>query len=277
MPAAVIHRVIASRGSVVPCLAACAALVVSMAMAADEEIDPTGGLRSRVPSAPEPAPTGATREELVRRWDLDGNGTIEPSEASIARARMRRARLELEQQGGIDPLTGKPRAVAGSTSSKAEEPADQPPLTTDPPPADVDTQPPPGPPGTRVPTVTGTAATRGPVPPRPPTPDQPATPRPAPIGTRPTTITGGVRAGAPAARAGYGSLVPGTTLNAGRPVPTPQPRSLPGGGRRGGLVPTMPGRGTAGRPAVPVPTRPAPPPLPPPSTPRITADEIGGY
>jgi hypothetical protein len=90
MPAAVIHRVIASRGSVVPCLTACAALVVSVAMAADDEIDPTGGLRSRTPSAPEPAPTGATREELVRRWDLDGNGTIEPSEASIARARMRR-------------------------------------------------------------------------------------------------------------------------------------------------------------------------------------------
>ena len=54
-----------------------------------DEPDPTGGLRSRgmVPSAPA---AGQTREELVRQWDLDGNGTIDASEAAVARARMRR-------------------------------------------------------------------------------------------------------------------------------------------------------------------------------------------
>ncbi|MFM8735033.1 MAG: hypothetical protein ACKOC8_07570 [Pirellulales bacterium] len=247
------------------------ATVACSATAGADELDPTGGLRARASSAPEPAPTGASRDELIRRWDLDGNGRIDESEASIARARMRRARVELEQGGGIDPLTGAPRIVADDNAADREEPAKPLPSVTDPPAASGDSQPPSGPPGTRVPTVTGTGT--GPRPPA--TSERASAVQPRTTGNRPTAITGGVRAGAPAARAGYGSLMPGTTLNAGRPAPMPQPRSLPGGGRRGGLVPTLPGRGAVARPAMP--TRPAPPTLSPSTTPRITADEIGGF
>ena len=41
-----------------------------------DDLDPTGGLRSRAPRMTEPDLPGASREELVRRWDLDGNGTV---------------------------------------------------------------------------------------------------------------------------------------------------------------------------------------------------------
>lgn len=234
-----------------------------------DDLDPTGGLRSRAPRMTEPDLPGASREELVRRWDLDGNGTIDQSEASIARSRMRRARSELAQSNGIDPLTGKPRVAADDAAAKPEQPPTTP---TEPLEPAAESRPPPGPPGTRVPAVSGTAPVQPPAPPRPSAlvPGQSG-------GPRPSAVTGGVRAGAPAARAGYGSLAPATPLNAGRPIPTPESRMPPGSVRRGGLVPSVPGRGASGRPAVPTPRQPVPPPLAPPSTPRITADDIGGF
>jgi len=248
-----------------------------------DEPDPTGGLRSRgmVPSAPA---AGQTREELVRQWDLDGNGTIDASEAAVARARMRRGRVEMQLNAGIDPLTGRPRVTAEEAVLDAEEVGPEMPPEMPEEPAKRSPQ---GPslPGTRVPepapATSGTSA--GPRPPRLPTgaggtPGQPSSAtRPGSAPTRPGSATGGVRAGAPAARPGYGSLAPRSDLNAGRPRPDPtmtRPGSSIPSARmpipRGGLLPsTRPGVG-----ALPRPTTPA---APSPRLPRVTADEIGGF
>ena len=248
-----------------------------------DEPDPTGGLRSRgmVPSAPA---AGQSREELVRQWDLDGNGTIDASEAAVARARMRRGRVEMQLNAGIDPLTGRPRVTAEEAVLAAEEVGPELPPEM---PEEPAKRSPKGPslPGTRVPepapATSGTSS--GPRPPRLPTaaggtPGQPSSAtRPGPAPTRPGSATGGVRAGAPAARPGYGSLAPRSDLNAGRPRPDPtmtRPGSSIPGARmpipRGGLLPsTNPGVG-----ALPRPTTPA---APSPRLPRVTADEIGGF
>jgi len=50
-----------------------------------------------------------SREELLHQWDLDRNGTVDETEAEIAKSRMRRARTEAARNSGIDPLTGRPR------------------------------------------------------------------------------------------------------------------------------------------------------------------------
>lgn len=241
------------------------------------EIDPTGGLRSRsvIPQRPV---LGVTREELVRQWDLDGNGKIDPSEASVARARMRRARTETELGTGIDPLTGKPRAVGEEipedavdepTVSEPESPSESRPRAADQM----------APPGTRVPvpgsTLSGTGLPRAPSTASPGSafgvrrPAAGPAPPAAGPGSRPGSLTGGTRAGAPAARSGYGSLGPKPDLNAGLPRPVPGRPVLSGtrAAARGGFLPSM-------RP--PMAPRPTTPSVVPP-TPRVTADEIGGF
>lgn len=235
-----------------------------------EEIDPTGGLRSKG-MVPGSSPAVGSREELVRKWDLDGNGRIDASEASIARARMRRNRIELETAGGIDPVTGKPRAAV------TEEPADE-----EPPEPDMDDAPAkpavekPALPGTRVPDArpapSERAAPQPPAPRRPSAPDAPTqgSRRPDTQPTRPGAVVGGVRAGAPAARPGYGSLAPKPDLNAAVPLPT-KPRVPIGPSStapRGGLLPSA-------RP--PAAVRPPAPPAATPRPPRVTADDIGGF
>lgn len=240
------------------------------------EIDPTGGLRSRAVIPQSPA-LGVSREELVRQWDLDGNGTIDASEANVARARMRRARMETELGTGIDPLTGKPRVVSDEMpEDAAAETAAPGAEAPEPRPRAADDK---APPGTRVPKVG-------------PTPSGPAAPRlpstlssgsaaagkagaarssaagPAPTGSRPGALTGGARAGAPAARSGYGSLAPKPDLNAGLPRSAFGRPVLSGTGRpaRGGFLPSV------RSPLAPRPTTPLAPP-----TPRVTADDIGGF
>jgi hypothetical protein len=238
-------------------------------------------------------PQGASREELVERWDLDGNGTIDESEAVLARSRMRRARRELEMQSSIDPLTGRPRDLDAETAEPVEEPKAPPP----PPPRRRSPEEPPLP-GTRVPDMKRPATPERPVPPsagqnsgsRIRTPDsrRPAasrTPTPSP---RSGSVVGGVRAGAPAARPGYGAAVPFSDLNAGRSRvasgPMPEQASRAARGRlSGGLVPspvlppTADGLARGGRytgrpagspPVAPTPTLPRPP--------RMTAEDIGG-
>ncbi|NCX98622.1 MAG: hypothetical protein EBX35_08615, partial [Planctomycetia bacterium] len=81
--------------------------------------DPPAGQGGPRPS------TRAIREELLRDWDIDGNGSISKSEADVARARMRRKRFELQLGAGIDPVTGLPRAAEGmvpADDEAAEEP-----------------------------------------------------------------------------------------------------------------------------------------------------------
>jgi hypothetical protein len=240
--------------------------------------DPTGGLRSRG-AVPGLKAAGSSREELVRQWDLDGNGTIDASEASVARARMRRSRMALELDSGIDPVTGKPRVIAD-----AEAADDEPPAEGDLPP---DTAPPrrtrgpdePALPGTRVPDATvpdanpdasGPSVPKAAAPPSSGTVKRPSpSSKPAPAPSRPGSVTGGIRAGAPAARPGYGSLGPKRDLNAGIPLPDTRRQATPRtDAPRGGLLPTM-------RP--PTAQRPGAPAAPTPRPPRVSADEIGGF
>jgi hypothetical protein len=269
-----------------------------------QAVDPAAGRAGGLVPAGESTRGGMTREELFREWDLDGDGTISKSEADVARGRMRKRRIEMQLQAGIDPLTGKPLELDRGEADVATEPGQEPEfrLPPEPPPAPRSNKPENGLPGMR-----------SPAPPRPTTPasglpaatvpgepkasrTEPAAPsRPAvssraswlPPHTQPPALTGGIRAGAPAAVPGYGAG-PWADLNAGRrPAPTAaapgtassQPAAggglLPSTrppGRTGALIlPTVPGRTTLPAPA----PRPTTPPLVPKS--RITAEEIGGY
>lgn len=158
-----------------------------------------------------------TREELLREWDLNSDGTIDSGEAEVAMSKMRIHRAELRMRTGIDPVTGTPRSEQEETEAEdplAEEPPGKPLLP-------FDDQP--------EPATSGTAS-------RPPA-AKPAQ-KPAGIsnlggllrgGQRAAPVAGGVRAGAPAARPGYGAAMP-ADLNAGRPKTAPAPV-------RGGLLP----------------------------------------
>ena len=264
-----------------------ALLIVALATAAGrpaasqttEEPDPTGGLRSRgmVPSAKGSSP-GTSREELVRQWDLDGNGTIDESEATVARARMRRSRMEMELDSGIDPVTGKPRIMADHEPGDEEQPDAADDLPDMPPERRKRSTEEPALPGTRVPDSKPVASgTSGPAVPKTPgqSPSDPArrptNPSPSWAPSRPGSATGGIRAGAPAARPGYGSIGPKPDLNAGIPLPdTGRQAGSRAGAPRGGLLPS------ARPPLTPRPTTPAAPP-PTPRPPRVTADDIGSF
>lgn len=222
-----------------------------------DEIDPTGGLRSRDTSSR--TRSGATsREELMRQWDLDFNGTIDPSEAAVARARMRRSRTEMEAGSEIDPLTGKPREAVEQDSEGQEQQREAIPPVDPPAPRKQSVSRDSAPPGTRVPRV-------GPV-------TSGTSPRGAsrsgavnkPTGEpRPWSSLAPAR---PGARPGYGSISPKPDLNAGLPKPI-MGRGVPGS-PRGGLLPAI---------KSPVPIRPAAPPAPRPRPQPVTADDIGGF
>lgn len=257
-------------------VAATAFAVRPSAAQSTEEPDPTGGLRSRgmVPGVKDSG-SGTSREELVRQWDIDGNGTIDASEVSIARARMRRSRLQLELDNGIDPITGKPRVLADNEPTDEEAPAEGDDLPDMPPEPSKRSSDQPALPGTRVPdskpAVTGSSSPSVPrVPSRTAGDPERRTSNQGPswAPSRPGSVTGGVRAGAPEARPGYGSLGPKPDLNAGIPVPDtsrqPGSRVLP----RGGLLPAS---------RLPMAPRQTTPTVPTPRPPRVTADDMGGF
>lgn len=258
-------------------------LVALPLCAAEPAAGRAGGL---VPGSSRPVTT-KTREELVREWDLDGDGTIGRSEADVARARMRRQRLEMQLGAGIDPLTGLPRGIVGEESDEpaADEPLFQ--LPPEPPPEtpsrDDEGEPLPG---LRIPAPPKPAAASPPAGRRDAA--APTAPPPAPLSARASwlppqrfspAVTGGVRAGGLPATPGYGSGA-WSDLNAGRRPPPADPRAT---GATGGLLPTTrpPGRtGAMMLPTVPgrSPAMGAPAAPPPPgdvTVPRITADEIG--
>lgn len=216
--------------------------------------------------------SGATREELVRQWDLDGNGTIDEAEATAARARMRRARAELEQGAAIDPVTGRPKDAADEPA--VDEPAAGP--TAEPaaarPKKRADAA---APPRSRVPDVQRAAPAAegtGPSGQKRTAPfaglrgtERSGPPQPRTAG--PTALTGGARAGAPAAVPGYGAPGPQPDLNAGRRLA--EDRALRAAlGPRGGLLPAT-GRAAPRDPRAPQPAIP--------SLPRVSAEEIGGF
>lgn len=206
----------------------------------------SGGL---VPTREVPSISGGmTRDELLRRFDLDANGRIDEAEAEAARARMRRDRVDTLQNSGLDPLTGRPRGAATGPAREATSPADDDVLIL---PGAPDDQPPPRKPA-------GDAEKKPLAKPAPTVPPGRAAP-----------LTGGVRAGAPAVRQGYGATSPKADLNAGRPR---EPRPLPNGAA------TRPGTQPAGRPAAAAPrgSTPRPSLFPQPEgAPRPTAEDFG--
>jgi hypothetical protein len=128
--------------------------------AAEPSAGKTGGL---VPGSGA-ARSGLTREELVREWDLDGDGTISKPEADVARGRMRRKRLDMQLGGGIDPITGLPRSIdpaepADDAGSDSEPVFRLPPDLSPPEPA---RQPEASLPGTRPPTMAVPRGASGP-------------------------------------------------------------------------------------------------------------------
>jgi hypothetical protein len=225
-------------------------------------------------------PAVMTREELVRKWDLNSDGSIDDGEAEVARSKMRRDRAELQMKTGIDPLTGQPRISETDDAGPNETPA------ADLPEAELPrAKPSAGLPGTRVPDVTPPIpATRPPAASaRPGDPRTPAgrEPQPGQVGgaaagprstassargtdrppaTAPGLVTGGARAGAPA-RPGYGARLPRPDANAGRLIPSLQgQRAAPASG---GLLPNV--------------RRPSVAPATPATPPRRTVDDYDVY
>ena len=73
------------------------------------------------PPAAAQAPA-SSREELMRKWDLDRDGKVDASEAEIARGNMRRARTEAAMHSGTDPVTGKPRVATDPVTGRPVPP-----------------------------------------------------------------------------------------------------------------------------------------------------------
>lgn len=198
-----------------------------------------------------------TREELTRSWDLNGDGTISKPEADLARARMKRERIEMQLRGGIDPLTGLPRTLADEPEAD-HTPGDEPEfrLPPDEPPLPSGRRtsgvlPGMGAPSLNPPLITAPLPStgRGPVPSlNVPRIDPSGPNNRSPGGTAApgrstgaswlspnahgSAVTGGVRAGAPAAVPGYGSG-PWSDLNAARSRYVPAPIDFPRTGASG--------------------------------------------
>lgn len=224
-----------------------------------------GLLPQRTPTSPL-APV--SREELMRRFDLNADGRIDEAEAEMARSRMRRDRAEVMRQSSIDPLTGRPRGAPPPEPAKEPvriQAADVAPPATKP--KDDELLLVPGrPDGTPAPANAAQQPANAAQQPAT-TSRQPANAAREALPTRqpPSAVTGGVRAGAPPARPGYGALGPKADLNAGRQPTAPNGGMQP---RVGGMPPRgIPPRGMPGRTAPPT-ARPVPPP-------RITAEDIG--
>ena len=60
----------------------------------------------------------SSREELMRKWDIDRDGKVDAGEAEIARTRMRRARNDALMQSGNDPVTGRPRVATDPVTGR---------------------------------------------------------------------------------------------------------------------------------------------------------------
>ena len=73
------------------------------------------------PPAAAQAPA-SSRQELMRKWDIDRDGKVDASEAEIARGRMRRARTEAAMNSGTDPVTGKPRVATDPVTGRPVSP-----------------------------------------------------------------------------------------------------------------------------------------------------------
>jgi len=228
-------------------VAACVGFLVGEAWAQP----PASGRRAGglVPAREKPTIFGGqTRDEMLRKFDLDSDGRIDEGEAEAARARMRRDKIETLQDSGLDPLTGRPRKTGAAGTSAAGPPIGNDELVF--PPSNSPDAPRP---------QSDAGAGRKPA----------AKPAPTPPPGRVPVITGGVRAGAPAVRPGYGATGPKQELNAGRPR---EPQLTPGQARVGGAM--QPAGRPPQQPGVPRATAPRPSLLPQGSS-RPTAEDFG--
>ena len=217
-------------------------LLASAAVAADAPRRPPA---SPAPAASTPAPVilRKTREELIREWDSNKDGKIDLGEAEVAASRMRLERAEIRLNTGIDPITGRPRGEPEPEEEPVEEDRDEDDPFGSADATNDDTPTPPKKPVGRT-TTSGT---------QPPSNNAGRLQQ-----QRPMPLNGGVRAGAQAARPGYGADVP-QSLNAGIPIQRPtlngrdaldtpstlnagRPLNAAGGGRQfGPIVPGQPG------------------------------------
>lgn len=213
-----------------------AVICTSTSVAADAARPPAG---SAARSTPVPVVPRKTRDELIREWDINSDGKIDIGEAEVAASRMRLERANRRLNSGFDPVTGRPRGEAEPEEEPVEDDEPDSDLA-----AELDAARPPAKkkPAPRT-TTSGTQASRSGA---------------ALFPTqRPLPVTGGVRAGAQAARPGYGAEPP-ASLNAGKPLTTTPPtsasrtlnaaasaRELPGGQRS--PAPAGPRTGAAGQ------------------------------
>lgn len=223
------------------------------ALAADAA-RPSAGSAAR--SVPVPVVPRKTREELIREWDINSDGKIDIGEAEVAASRMRLERANMRLNTGFDPVTGRPRGEPEPEEDPVEKEEPDSDLAAE---LDAAAQTAKKKPAPRT-TTSGTQAPRSGA---------------ALFPTqRPLPVTGGVRAGAQAARPGYGAEPP-ASLNAGRPLTTTPPasasrtlnaaasaRELPGGqpspapvGPRTGAAPQQPRGGLLPRPPLQPPPR----------------------
>ncbi|RLS49972.1 MAG: hypothetical protein DWH87_02855 [Planctomycetota bacterium] len=254
---------------------------------------PSFGAESKEAEAPPPL---LSREELLRRFDLNFDGKIDEAEGELGRAKLRREREEEERQRRdreeINPLTGRPRGEDGL--KKEAEPRKRRIISIDDLlPGNEDSSPdslPGDEAGERMsgagrgtasrqeksesidPAAPGRSRSGGLLgskeAPRSAARKSSATPEA--LNARPGILSGGVRAGAPPARPGYGapSTTPGggskssRPLNAGRPVGSLRPGSSPakpGAPAVGnGAGGQLPARPQTGRSAATLPTESAP-------------------
>ena len=227
-----------------------------------------------------------TREELLRRFDLNFDGKIDEAEGEIGRSKLRAERREEEERQQrerdmIDPLTGRPREEAKETEPKRKRRIisidDLLPRADDSADANDAND---AVPGAADPSRGG-GSLGSKERPRSAARQMPAAP--APGNGRPGLLSGGLRAGAPPARPGYGAPSTPPTggskssrpLNAGRPVGSLLPGSAtarpaaPAAGNAGSLAAPAGGNPGAGQaPRLPQTGRSSAPQAPP-SAPRV--------
>lgn len=63
-----------------------------------------------------------TREELIARWDLDRDGTIDAGEAAVAASKMRLDRASMRLDQGVDPITGMLRGYEALDDDESLDP-----------------------------------------------------------------------------------------------------------------------------------------------------------
>lgn len=205
---------------------------------------PAASARGASDAAAEAAATAVSREELLRRFDLNFDGKIDEAEGEIGRSKLRREREEEEEKARleretIDPLTGRPREEAKKADPKRriisiddllperdpEEGSEDQVSVADP--AAVDAARRAGKPAGKE--KPRSAARQMPL-------------APAPGAGKPGILSGGVRAGAPPARPGYGA--PSTRADGGTKTSRPLNAGRPAGS-------VLPGA-SAGRPQTPI-------------------------